>query len=260
MVRRYFVLLLAIGCSKSEPTTTAGSSAPVAPAAAGSAAPPPSPPVDAATARIEELPPDAAPVAVAGPAPDPRAGQRRQAEEAARYAATLTATDDGMSADMPKRHPGSDLDRQIQDVRAKNDVQVGIGGRSRVNDSRGGSATPAVKGPSGRVTISDKQAFDDTTLGVDRVAAKILSVYLAGLKRCYKQGLAKEPSMRGKIRLAFRVNEKGRVVDPKATGFFTELDQCFVGQASSWIFPIPKDTDDEATDASFTITFVMVPD
>lgn len=250
MIRRYLALLLAVGCSSSAPAPTAGSAAP-APAttnpAPGSAAPAP-PPVDATTAKIEEPPPADAPSAVAGPAAPPDAPSRLQ-DEATRYAATLTVPgdDDGRSGQMGKRHPGSDLDQQIKDIRA------GVGS----NDPRSGSAA---KGPSGRVTISDKQAFDDTTLGVDRVAAKILAVYLAGLKRCYKQGLAKDPSMRGKIRLAFRVNEKGRVVDPKATGFFSELDQCFVGQASSWIFPIPKDTDDEATDASFTVTFVMVPD
>ena len=56
------------------------------------------------------------------------------------------------------------------------------------------------------------------------------------------------------------VNETGRTVKGSAKGFADEVDQCIGGQMSSWRFPVPKDKDGEATEASFAITLQLVPD
>jgi tetratricopeptide (TPR) repeat protein len=56
------------------------------------------------------------------------------------------------------------------------------------------------------------------------------------------------------------VNETGRTVSHKATGFAGEVDSCIEGLMGSWRFPVPKDKDGEGTEASFSITLQLVPD
>ena len=84
--------------------------------------------------------------------------------------------------------------------------------------------------------------------------------YMAGLKRCYKNYLKKDPTARGKLELALTVNETGRTINGKAKGLVPEVDDCVNGLMGSWRFPIPKDKDGEATEASFSITLQLVPD
>jgi hypothetical protein len=83
---------------------------------------------------------------------------------------------------------------------------------------------------------------------------------MAGLKRCYKQYLNKDRTARGAVVLSFTVNETGRLVSGAAKGFAAEVDACMQGQMATWRFPVPKDKDNEATDASFQITLRLVPD
>jgi hypothetical protein len=83
---------------------------------------------------------------------------------------------------------------------------------------------------------------------------------MAGLKRCYKEHLKKDASARGKVTLSLTVNETGRTVKGAAKGFASEVEDCFSAQMSSWRFPVPKDKDGEATEASFAITLQLVPD
>jgi hypothetical protein len=82
---------------------------------------------------------------------------------------------------------------------------------------------------------------------------------MAGLKRCYKEHLKKNASARGKVTLNLTVNETGRPVKGAAHGFAQEVDDFITGQMASWRFPIPKDTDGEATEACFAITLQLVP-
>lgn len=206
----------------------------------------------------------------------------RQEENARAMADLLTGEGlDGTSeGDMSKRRPGADLGTQIADVReGGKEVAVGGGvgrgprggGDPRVGTGKGpkiegpgGTETaggPKVeKAPTGRIQVSDKQTFDESSLTPDIVLSKIQSAYMAGLKRCYKDHLKKDASARGKVTLSLTVNETGRTVKGSAKGFASEVDQCISNQMASWRFPVPKDEDGEATEASFAITLQLVPD
>jgi hypothetical protein len=203
-------------------------------------------------------------------------------DDAARFADLLTGEGpNGTSeGDMSKRRPGADLGSQINDVkdsggkvaigggagrgsRGDGDPRVGTGGGLKTNGPGGesiGTGKTVEKGPAGRISVSDKQSFDESTLTPDEVLRKIQQAYMAGLKRCYKQYLNKDASARGKVTLALTINETGRTTKGNAKGFADEVDTCIGGQMSSWRFPVPKDKDGEATEASFAITLQLVPD
>ncbi len=181
--------------------------------------------------------------------------------------------------DMSKRRPGADLSQQIADVR-ETGKQVAVGGGSgrgsRGNgDPRVGTGTgpninsggidvaggPKVEhAPTGRITVQEKNALDETTLTPDAVLAKIQTAYMAGLKRCYKEYLKKDASARGKVMLALTINETGRTTKGAAHGFAGEVDDCITGLMGSWRFPIPHDKDGDATEANFQIGLQLVPD
>ncbi|MBA3451655.1 MAG: AgmX/PglI C-terminal domain-containing protein [Deltaproteobacteria bacterium] len=206
-----------------------------------------------------------------------------QEEEAKKFADLLTGegaagTSEG---DMSKRRPGADLGQQISDVkeggkqvaigggagrgtRGDGDPRVGTGTGPKISgptgpESAGGGKTTE-KAPTGRINVSDKQSFDESTLTPDIVLSKIQSAYMAGLKRCYKTYLAKDASARGKVTLSLTINETGRTTSSGAKGFASEVDSCIEGLMGSWRFPIPKDKDGEPTEASFAITLQLVPD
>jgi hypothetical protein len=165
--------------------------------------------------------------------------------------------------DMNKRRPGADLARQINDVRdgaRAVDLRSGSWGGSRrdVGTAAVGSGPPVVSTP-GRISVASKQALDDSTLTPDLVVSKIMAAYMAGIKRCYKQELARDPNARGKLALSLTVDDAGRTTSAKASGFSSELDGCVSGQMSGWRFPIPKDKDGNTTDASFQIAITLVP-
>lgn len=227
--------------------------------------------------------PSKKPDASAGGGRDSAADIQLQQEENARAMADLL-TGEGANGtsegDMSKRRPGADLGTQIADVR-EGGKQVAVGGGggrgprgegdARVGTGKGpgiqgpgGTETAGgakeEKAPAGRIQVSDKQTFDDSTLTPDIVLSKIQSAYMAGLKRCYKEYLKKDASARGKVTLSLTVNETGRTVSGKANGFAGEVDACISSQMSSWRFPVPKDKDGDATEASFAITLQLVPD
>ena len=213
---------------------------------------------------------------------DKEALQLQQEENARAMADLLTGEgDNGTSqGDMSHRRPGADLGQQIADVR-EGGKQVAIGGgggrgpRGSGDPRVGTGHGPAINGPGGtetaggpktehapqgRIQVSEKQAFDESSLTPDIVLAKIQSAYMAGLKRCYKEHLKKDASARGKVVLTFTVNETGRTVKGSAHGFASEVDECITNQMGSWRFPVPKDKDGEATDANFSIALQLVPD
>lgn len=229
--------LVCFACSKPEPAP--------ATAPTGRDTPPVAPPVDATAARVD------AAGAIAGPAAPPPA--EREDQSVATVGILGGGPDDG--GDLDKRPPGSDLAQQIEALR-NSGKDVSLGGRGH----RAGSGSATTTGPTGRITISDKRAFDNTTLTVDVVLAKVMAAYMAGVKRCYRQMLAIDPSARGKMKLAFTVNEAGRVVSPKATGFDAQLDECIAGHTRAWRFAVPKDADGEPTEASFDLVMLMIPD
>lgn len=189
---------------------------------------------------------------------------------------------DGKSeGDMSGRRPQGDLKGEIDAINEGNRT-VGIGGgtnrgsrgdgSTRVGTGTGtkidgptgpesaGGGKVAEKGPAGRINVSSKAGGDESSLTPDVVLAKIMNAYMAGLKRCYKQYLNKEASARGAVALSFSVNETGRLVSGNAKGFAGEVDVCIQGQMATWRFPVPKDKDNDATDANFAITLALVPD
>jgi len=208
--------------------------------------------------------------------------QLQQEENARAMADLLTGEgDNGTSeGDMSKRRPGADLGQQIADVReggksvsvgggaghgprGDGDPRVGTGKGPNINGPGGTETAGGPKeehAPSGRISVADKQTFDESTLTPDIVLSKIQSAYMAGLKRCYKEHLKKDASARGKVTLSLTINETGRTTKGAAKGFASEVDDCISAQMSSWRFPIPKDKDGEPTEASFAITLQLVPD
>ena len=223
----------------------------------------------------------------------PRDGGGRSASDAVAlqdqskaYADMLFSDDQssggGFSGDMERRKPGSDLGKQLDEVAASGQ-QTAIGGGTADRGPRGGGPQigtgkgPVVEGPGGptsaqgggkttekvpegRISVSDKKSFDGTSLTPDAVLRKIMSAYMPGIKRCYKDLLKTDPGARGKVKLEFTVNESGRTVTPKATGFNGEVDACIKGLMASWRFDVPKDADGDPTDASFEIALQLVPD
>ena len=183
--------------------------------------------------------------------------------------------------DMDGRRPGADLGDQIASVRdGGRTVAIGggsgrgtrDGGGTRVGTGSGpgigntsgpvagAGGTGTERGPVGRISVSDKQSFDDSDLSPDAVLKKIQSAYMAGIKHCYTNYLKKEATARGKVKLTLTVNESGRVTDGGAKGFAGEVDSCIGNLMHSWTFPKPKDKDGEATEASFAISLQLVPD
>jgi hypothetical protein len=205
-----------------------------------------------------------------------------QEQEAAKFADLLTGEgQNGTSeGDMSKRRPGAELGQQISEVREggqavkvggganrgsrDGDVRTGTGHGPVINgpggtESAGGGKT-VERGPSGRISVAEKQSFDESTLTGDAVLSKIQSAYMAGLKRCYKEYLKKDASARGKVTLSLTINATGRTVKGAAKGFAGEVDDCISALMGGWRFPIPKDKDGDPTEASFAITLQLVPD
>ncbi len=245
----------------------------------------------AAGSAAEEKKPD--PIKKAEPKGDPKpipdSGRSEaekvamQEEEAKKFADLLTGEgENGKSeGDMSNRRPGAELGAQINDVkeggktvaigggagrgsRGSGDPKLGTGGGPKIDGPGGTTSAGGGKGeekaPSGRISVSDKQSFDESTLTPDAVLKKIQSAYMSALQRCYKTYLAKDQAARGKVTLSFTVNESGRTTDANAKGFAGEVDSCIEGLMPSWTFPVPKDKDGEKTEASFAITLQLVPD
>jgi hypothetical protein len=237
-----------------------------------------------------EKPPDREPQPVKQPGGGGTAGRNTNdnvamnEDDAEAFANKLTfdggnsGTDEG---DISRRRPGADLDKQIADVREGNktvgvgggagrgsrgdgDPRVGTGTGPKVDGPGGiasaGGGKTTEKGPAGRISVSNKQTFDDSTLTPDIVLAKIQTAYMAGLKRCYLNFLKVDASARGKVTLSLTVNETGRTVNGRASGFAGEVDSCITAQMVTWRFPVPKDKDGDPTEASFQITLQLVPD
>ena len=183
---------------------------------------------------------------------------------------TAEGDDSWRTGDMSRRKPGADLSAQLDAAKGGGSVAVGGGGsRGGGMAGTGGTGLGKIGGPadtkseakvaSGHITLASKSTSDTTSLTPDVVAAKILSAYMAGMRRCYKHVLAKDPSARGKLDIALAVTETGRA-RPKVSGFAQELDSCVQSLALSWRFPIPKDADGEATTATFKLSFKLVPE
>jgi hypothetical protein len=235
-------------------------------------------PAEKTPAKVEK----SAPKIEAPPARDTKPDIALQETNARAMADLLTGEgDNGTSeGDMSKRRPGADLGQQIADVReggksvavgggagrglrGDGDARVGTGHGPNINGP-GGTETAGgekvEKAPTGRIAVADKQGDTDVSLTPDVVLSKIQSVYMSQIKRCYTNYLKKDATARGKIGLAFTVNETGRAVSTGASGMNPEVDGCVSSLMVTWRFPVPKDKDGDATSANFKITLQLVPD
>ena len=88
-------------------------------------------------------------------------------------------------------------------------------------------------------------------LTVDEVLQKVNTVYMSGLQRCYRKSLAYDPTISGKVMLAFQVGDDGSVQSnvPVATKF----DECLSRIVGNWRFSIPA----TAKDSSFKISLML---
>ena len=256
----------------------------------------PQQPSDTGVAKQPEKAPEKAPEQPKKPAggdkgqtkaPDKSGGRDKNdavamQEEAVRYADSLFSDDDaknGLTGGMDRRKPGTDLGQQMEDVKnsgAKVEVGGGTGrgargdGEARTGTGKGpnlnnqtgvqGQDKGEEKVPNGRITTTEKQAFDESSLTADAVLAKIMQAYMAGLKRCHKDLLKTDPTARGKVTLKFTVGESGRVTTANVAGFNDSLDSCIQARVASWRFAEPKDKDGEKTTADFQITLQLVPE
>lgn len=106
----------------------------------------------------------------------------------------------------------------------------------------------ANEGPKGRISVASK------TLS-DAALSKVMSMYMNGLRRCYREALKKDAAQRGSLKLELTINDRGRVESPHAQFADAELASCAVGQMSSWTFP-----KNQATTTPAELVLMLVPD
>lgn len=121
------------------------------------------------------------------------------------------------------------------------------------------ASVSAVTTFAGNVSNATVEALDESTLSADTVAAKVDHEYLTEIRRCYAAELAKDATARGKVSMSFTIDERGHVFGLKPHSFTNELDTCISNTTKSWVFPIPKDADGDATDAMFQLSLQMLP-
>ena len=93
-------------------------------------------------------------------------------------------------------------------------------------------------------------------LTIDGMLDKINNSYMQGLQRCYVKGLARNPSIGGKVTVIYTVNQWGHV-SGTATGIAPTVDACLTSQIGGWRFPSPRDAKGALTEASFKIALML---
>ena len=177
--------------------------------------------------------------------------------------------------EIASRAPRTDLDKQVQHVKDTGaNVKVGGTPTSRDRDPRLGTGPDGGFGDPSLDQIAKKEKPPVTRiepvpmpkppgkdpLPITLVLGRIQGSYMAGLQRCYvKHGLAQDSKMAARVALSFTVDERGGVTNHKAAGANAEVDRCILDQMAGWRFPIPKDADGDATDASFKLVLALQP-
>jgi hypothetical protein len=190
-------------------------------------------------------------------------------------ASILTGVDGetGHAGSMSRRQPQRDLGAQIANARDSG-AQIGDGTRTtpRAIDPRLGTTDrePIVDDPTltraprsrtneptPRVVLGPVKPETSTTLTAATVLDRINTIYMAGLQRCYRLGLAEDATLTGRAAISFTVDERGRVTEPEASGVSRTVDTCISNQMKAWRFPIPKDANGAASDASFSVSLAL---
>jgi hypothetical protein len=192
-----------------------------------------------------------------------------------RLASILTGSDAEVGkAGMNPHQPGADLGKQIDDARDSHATIGDTTHTSRTDDSAHAierdteitNTDPTLTHvdthhdePTGRIIPGAVKPETSTTLTAALVLDRISTVYMAGLQRCYRLGLATDSSLSGRVQISFTVDDRGKILVPDASGVSSQVDGCIGNQMQSWRFPIPKDGDGDATDASFTVSLALQP-
>jgi hypothetical protein len=132
------------------------------------------------------------------------------------------------------------------------------GGTDSARNDTGPPSPPAAS--PGRISVAEKQAFDETSLTDDDVLKTIMTTHMREVLACYKQALKRDPTLRGKVVISFDVLATGRIGAHDAHGFDDALDTCVKNYVASWRFAVPEDKDGAAADAEFQFTLQLVPD
>ena len=196
-------------------------------------------------------------------------------DDAQRLASILTGDNDSETGrgGMNARQPGVDLNKQIDEARDRK-ITIGDGTHTSRADDRSNIGTrpdaPLVDDQQltrtdrtndeqvkGRIKVGPIKQEDPTTLTPQVVLDRINSLYMAGLQRCYRDGLKLDHTLGGKVGIAFTVDLRGQVIDADASGVSPGVDGCIQRQMANWRFPIPRDKDGDPTDASFTVSLAL---
>lgn len=164
-------------------------------------------------------------------------------------------------AESPRRAPGSDLQRQLDEVKkAGAEVKVGPSPGGRAAPSSGSGA--GSDGPPSTVVVEVREVSlsPESSLSTDIAKAKISATYLTGLRRCVKSFAEKDATTTSSFTLTLTINESGTGVDAKAMGVTNDAAECIAKQAATWRFPIPKDADRNGVKVAATVAFDITVD
>jgi hypothetical protein len=148
-----------------------------------------------------------------------------------------------------RRAPGGDLERQLDEARARDRAaRVGhdrVDGQERIGDG----TDPVLDAPAdiaetrrggeragGRVVIDDEPFTTEDDFGFDPYG-HIKTRYMPQLMRCYKDALRGEPSLHGRIDLELTIGTDGAVASARARGM-PDLEDCVEKRARAWTFPV----------------------
>lgn len=89
-----------------------------------------------------------------------------------------------------------------------------IGNTGKGEGPAGSGKTEAVKGPKGSVGIGGASVSGGTVSNASAVVAGMA----AGFRRCYNQGLAEDPNMKGSVRITAKIGPNGEVLGASPSG------------------------------------------
>jgi hypothetical protein len=72
------------------------------------------------------------------------------------------------------------------------------------------------------------------------VLAAVTTRYLPGLRRCYQLQIKRDARVRGRLMLAFTIDEHGQVTEASARGLAPKLGECIERKMIAWKFAAPS--------------------
>ena len=110
-----------------------------------------------------------------------------------------------------------------------------------------GHPAPARPARTIAVTPAVRPAPAPATLTPHDVLAAVNTRFMPGLRRCYQQQIKRDARVRGRLTLAFTIDERGQVTEASARGLAPKLGECIERKMIAWKFAAPS------AEASFRI-------